>query len=189
MDCYKQRADRHNGELAGDQSPATVYIGTLGGGVFELIYHQSWDIDADGKSGIAVWRPDSGIWYVVPSKSLTSYTSTKWGVSGDKPVPGDYDSDGKSDIAVWRPSIGIWYTLPSNSPGTYIATQWGVSSDIPVPGDYDGDGKDDIAVYRPSTGVWYVMLSGTPGTYTARQWGMSEDKPISSLTGILNSIP
>ncbi|HTY60924.1 MAG TPA: hypothetical protein VMG30_01580, partial [Acidobacteriota bacterium] len=78
---------------------------------------------------------------------------------------------------------------PSGSPGTYTATQWGEPTDILVSGDYDSDGKADVAVWRPSNGVWFILPSGSPGTYLAQQWGMTGDMPISSLTGILNSIP
>jgi hypothetical protein len=101
----------------------------------------------------------------------------------------DIDADHKQDISVWRPNSGIWYNTLSSAPGSFTATQWGMETDKPVPGVYDGDGKSDVAVWRPGNGVWYINLSGTPGSYTAQQWGMAEDMPISSLTGILNSIP
>jgi len=113
----------------------------------------SWDTDADGKGDVAVWRPDGGVWYTLLSGSPGSFTGAQWGISTDRPVPGDYSGDGKSDIAVWRPSLGTWFILPSNSPGEYIATQWGVSSDITAAADYDGDERTDIAVWRPGTGT------------------------------------
>jgi hypothetical protein len=147
------------------------------------------DLDGDGKKDIAVYRPGTGMWYVLQSASPGTYVATQWGVSTDIPTPGDYDGDGKTDVAVWRPSSGTWYILPSNSPGTYTAAQWGADSDIPVVADYDGDGRDDIAVYQRGSGIWYVLPSNAPGTYTAIQWGVSTDLAISSLTGILRSIP
>jgi hypothetical protein len=137
-----------------------------------------FDADGDEKSDIAVWRPDGGNWFILPSDSPGSYTSTQWGIETDKSVSGDYDSDGESDIAVWRPDTGVWYILPSNSPGTYTATQWGSTPDIPVPADYDGDGKTDLAVWRPGEGVWYILPSNSPGTYTATQWGATSDIPV-----------
>jgi hypothetical protein len=137
-----------------------------------------WDTDADGKTDITIWRPSTGVWYMLPSNSPGSYIDTPWGMSSDVPASGDYDGDGKSDIAVWRLDTGVWYVLPSNSPGTYTSTQWGVSSDIPVQSDYDGDGTDDIAVWRPSGGMWYILPSNSPGTYTAIQWGATSDIPV-----------
>jgi hypothetical protein len=136
------------------------------------------DFDGDSKTDITIWRPGSGVWYVLPSQSPGTYTGAQWGASTDKPVPGDYDGDWKSDVAVWRPSNGTWYVLPSTAPGTYMATSWGETADIAVPGDYDGDGKADIAVWRPSTGGWYVLPSSWPGTYEYLQWGQDGDVPV-----------
>jgi hypothetical protein len=135
------------------------------------------DVDSDARSDLTVWRPSSGVWYSLLSKSPGSYTSTKWGTSGDKVVPEDYDGDGKMDVAVWRPSNGVWYIRPSGATG-YAATSWGTNGDAPVSGDYDRDGKVDIAVWRLSNGTWYVRPSGSPGTYTATNWGVNTDIPV-----------
>jgi hypothetical protein len=147
------------------------------------------DFEGSGKNNLAVFRPNSGIWYSLSNVSPGSYNSTLWGVSADHPVPGDYDGDGKTDYAVWRPDSGVWYILLSGTPGSYRSLQWGLTGDLPVPGDYDGDGKTDIAVWRPDSGVWYVLRSGTPGSYLATAWGMNGDTPISSLATILRAMP
>jgi VWFA-related protein len=158
----------HNGKRdAGETDPNASLSGAPFG-----------DFDGDGHADITVWRPNAGVWFIIPNTSPGSYTSIQWGTVSDIPVPGDYDGDARSDIAVRRPGTGVWYALPSNSPGTYTATQWGVSSDIPVLEDYDGDGMDDIAVWRPGTGTWFILPSASPGTYTATQWGAGSDVPV-----------
>jgi hypothetical protein len=139
------------------------------------------DYDGDGKTEVAIYRPPTGIWYILNSSTnFSNYSSYQWGVSTDVPVLGDYDGDGKADVAVYRPATGIWYILLSTTNFTsYVAYQWGVSTDVPVPGDYDGDGKTDVAIYRPATGIWYILLSSTNATnYVAYQWGVSTDRPV-----------
>lgn len=134
------------------------------------------DFDGDGKSDISVWRPGTGIWYIINS-SNSSYRIQGFGLTTDVPVPGDFDGDGKTDLAVWRPDTSVWHLF---SRSIYTSFQFGTSSDIPVPADYDGDGRTDFAVFRPSNGVWYIKNSfDSRGTsYTITQFGLSGDKPV-----------
>jgi hypothetical protein len=137
------------------------------------------DFDGDSKSDVAVFRPATGVWYILNSSpNFTTSAAYQWGVSTDIPVPGDYDGDGKTDVAVYRPANGYWYILQSSTNfTTYSSGQWGASTDIPVPGDYDGDGKTDVAVYRPANGNWYILRSST-SSYVGYQWGASTDIPV-----------
>jgi hypothetical protein len=139
------------------------------------------DLDGDGKTDLTIWRPSTGIWYVLQSGSnFATASGYLWGVPTDVPVSGDFDGDGKADVAVFRPTTGVWYLLLSSTNfSSFVAYQWGVSSDIPVPGDYDGDGKTDVAIYRPSIGTWWVLQSSTNFTaWASYNWGTSTDVAV-----------
>lgn len=133
------------------------------------------DFDGDGKSDISVFRPDTGVWYVLNSTN-GGFSAVAFGLGSDIITPGDFDGDGKTDRAVFRPSDGVWHLLLKGF--NYSARQFGSPGDIPAAGDYNGDGKTDIAIWRPSTGVWYIANSDSRGTYTILQFGLNGDKPV-----------
>jgi hypothetical protein len=55
---------------------------------------------------VAVWRPSSGEWFVIPQTNQGPTIVKQWGTSGDVPLRGDFDGDGVTDLAIWRPSTG-----------------------------------------------------------------------------------
>lgn len=126
-----------------------------------------FDFDGDGKSDLSVYRPSSGIWYILNSSTNTLSAQQFGGLPQDKLVPADYNGDGRTEVAYFR--SGIWRI--TNATGDI---QFGLEGDVPVPADYDGDSKADIAVFRQ--GAWYIQQS-TAGT-TGFTFGISTDKPV-----------
>jgi len=92
------------------------------------------DYDGDGKADVAVFRPASGMWFVLLSSTNASTSvAYTWGMLGDTPVPTDYDGDGKTDVAVYREASGEWFILTSSSQySAYASVTWGESADVPA---------------------------------------------------------
>ncbi len=142
----------------------------------------SGDWDGDGKADLAVYRDgslaggQSYFYYRPSSQPSVSFVTIPLGVTGDKPLLGDFDGDGRLDPAVFRPSNAVWYILRS-SVNQITQTTFGTSTDIPVPADYDGDGQTNIAVFRPSNGTWYTSIN-PQNNFGAVQFGANGDLPV-----------
>jgi len=120
-----------------------------------LLAVEDANANAAPPADLAVWRPSSGVWWVLGGGSGQQYAG-QWGINGDVPMPADFDGDTKTDFAVWRPAEGIWYIIKSTS-GAAQYIYWGTEGDTPVAADFDGDGRVDTAVVRNNSGAlwWY----------------------------------
>lgn len=131
------------------------------------------DWDRDGVVDLVVFRPNTGVWYVLYSNTgftvgAPIFDNFPWGMGGDVPIIEDFDGDGVLDLAVWRPSNGTWFILPFGFHYCFpCAVQFGLPGDVPYVGDYNGDGRVDLAVFRPSTGQWFINWGfNYSGSYT-----------------------
>lgn len=134
-----------------------------------------FDFDDDQRADVSVFRPSSGVWYLL--QSTAGFAAVPYGLSTDTIVPADFDGDRKTDIAVYRPANSTWYWINS-SDGTFNGLFFGSSEDVPTPADYDGDGMADQAIYRPSTGTFWYAASSFFRTHRAIPWGTSTDVPV-----------
>jgi subtilisin-like proprotein convertase family protein len=137
------------------------------------------DYDGDGRTDVAVYRPQSGSWLIAQSGQGGALRNQSWGApastgADDIAVPADYDGDGLADFAVYRRTSGEWYILGSFN-NSFEQIQFGAASaaglgDTPVPGDYDGDGRADQAIYRTTSAQWFLRSSAGLGV-TSATWG------------------
>jgi hypothetical protein len=104
----------------------------------------SGDWNNNGFSDIGVFRPSThlfyldyngnGVWNGAPADR-----SYNFGITGDKPVSGDWNNNGFSDIGVFRPSTHIFY-LDYNGNGVWNGAladrsyTYGITGDLPVTG-------------------------------------------------------
>jgi len=67
------------------------------------------DFDNDGRTDFAVWRPESGQWWVINGQlpAPSGGVVAQWGSPGDIPIAFDVDGDGKIDPTIWR--NGDWW--------------------------------------------------------------------------------
>ncbi len=136
------------------------------------------DYDGDGSADVAVWRPDTGVWYMLFSSEAFSPLKPgvfTWGQLGDIPVQADYDGDGRDDHAVFRSMENRWHIFLSESRAWSVKMFGLAGHDLLVPADYSGDGKADIAIYR--SGTWWIEDS-TTGQIEALEFGFADGVPV-----------
>jgi hypothetical protein len=138
-----------------------------------------FDFDGDGKTDLAVFRPDDNLWLWRESYDGTDQGQT-FGSAGDIPLVADFTGDGKADQTTFTPSTGFWSIVHSEDRTTFFGFPFGQSGDRPLAGDYDGNGIDDVVVVRPQdpdAALWIVALMQTED-FIYDTWGLGEDWPM-----------
>jgi hypothetical protein len=151
----------------------------------------AFDYDSSGKMDhLLLWRPGSGICWIVKKNADGSFTSvftSNSGIAGfdlswpqDQIVALDYESTGKMDhLAIYRPSGGVLWIIAKASDGSFNAVYSndgfglpgaaldfvGSPSDRAFAFDYDGSGKaDHLVIYRQGT-CQIAFFSKTNGIF------------------------
>lgn len=143
------------------------------------------DYDGDGKADYAVFRGtpavgfnpcgagQSAFYYRPSATPATNFSTVCWGLTGDKPYPGDFDGDRKADFVVIRNTGGSAVHYQQLSGGGTSGFQYGLFTDKFVSGDFDGDGRTDLCAVRDNGSGrfdWYIIKSATGQSYLAG-WG------------------
>ncbi len=120
------------------------------------------DYDGDGLADPALYRGDTGVWYVKLSGSGYGLVTLAFGGAGCVALSGDFDGDRKADPAIYGETNGAWQVKLSTSDyGIAALSGFGGTGDSAVPRDFDGDRQADPAICRLSNGKWTVKLSAS----------------------------
>ena len=177
-DPYVQNSSTCPGEYADvmDWTPEEITLDVIGYDSTAPVSKTPFDVDGDGRTDLAIYRPAAGEWWYLKSNN-GSNGAVQFGTLDDTITPADFTGDGRLDLAFFRPASGFWYVLRSED-RTFFAFPFGMNGDVPLPADYDGDLKADPTIFRPSTATWYI--SNSSGGTTIQQFGLTTDAPVSS---------
>ncbi len=178
LDPYVQNSSACPGEYADvmDWTPEEIALDIIGYDSTAPVSKTPFDVDGDGRTDLAIYRPAAGEWWYLKSNNGAN-GAVQFGSSLDVITPADFTGDGRMDLAFFRPASGFWYVLRSED-RTFFAFPFGMNGDVPLPADYDGDLKADPTIFRPSTATWYIGNSS--GGTTIQQFGLTTDVPVSS---------
>jgi len=141
------------------------------------------DFNGDGKTDLACYSGNNGVWHVALSTGSGWNTEVWTGGPGialpitDQCFSRDFNGDRKSDVACWTGEAGGWnvalstgsgWNSESWSSGPTPVDEWFV---LPVGGqcfaaDFSGDKKTDVACSNGTNGAWGVSLSTGSGWNT-----------------------
>ncbi len=105
----------------------------------------------------------AGEWNLATPKG--ERTVSKFGLSGDIPLAGDFNGDGRTEIGLFRPDENKFlYDLDFDGKpdlSFMLSTmEWG---DVALIGDWNGDGVDTPGYYRPSDSTWHLRNENKTG--------------------------
>ncbi len=144
----------------------------------------SGDFNGDGKTDLACYTSNAGVWSVALSTGSGWQLESWSGGPGpalpvtDQCMTGDFNGDGKTDLACYTGNTGSWNIALSTGSGwqsefwnggPLLVDEWSI---VPVSGqcaaaDFDGDGKTDLACSDGTDSNWSVALSTGSGWNTA----------------------
>jgi RHS repeat-associated protein len=132
------------------------------------------DFNGDGKTDLACYTQQAGIWHVALSNGAT-WRGSHWDHGpaagphvGYTCVAGDFNGDGKTDLACWTGGRHWHVALSTGSGWSSSGADWddGPVGSVVVStgcfvGDFNGDGLADLACPSPAgPGLWDLALSG-----------------------------
>ena len=129
---------------------------------------------------LVVYRPSDNIWYTLTSTTnFTASTNTKFGLSSDIPVLGDYDGDGKADPAIFRPSSGDWL-MKYSSTGSTVTVHGATRPTSSFRGITTATARRTSRSFdrRTAPGICGTRPPATVGV----QWGNGLDVPVPGTT-------
>ncbi len=144
------------------------------GSVLVPMHYNTADYDGDEKADIAIFYPDTGLFWIFQSSNLAFRIET-WGMSSDIPIKGDFDGDDIADVGIWRAETASFW-IKRSSDGSVLLRNWGLFSDKPSLADYDGDGLTDFAVTRDEEmqKTFYILMSSDQ-QFVVRSFGVTGD--------------
>ncbi len=179
---------RSNGDCTFDGVYEGSAIGFAGYGLDSLRDRVfAFDYNADGRSDLFFYRPDSNLAGVARSNGDGSFTNVHYSSSGmagypitserDAAFAFDYNGDGRQDLFFYRPDSDKIGIVRSNGDGTFDGVYEGSSvgfagyklnslRDRVLAFDYNGDGRSDLFFYRPDSNLAGVASSNGDGSFT-----------------------